>query len=63
MQFAQKYRPAFVRYLLVAMVSVMPVLSLFTGTALAAPDATIPDENLRTVLDRYWVKVKVLPLR
>ena len=37
MPFAQKYRPAFVRCLLVAvaMVSVVPVLLLFTATRLA----------------------------
>ena len=53
MQLEQKYLRWFVRYLLVAvaMVSVMPVLSLFTGPALAAPGVTIPDEHLRAVLE------------
>ena len=52
MQFAKKSLGAFVRYLLVAVVmgSVMPVLSLFTGTALADSVVTIPDENLRAAL-------------
>ena len=49
MQLEQKSLGSCVRYLLVAvaMVPVMPVLSLFTGPALAAPGVTIPDENLR----------------
>ena len=52
MQFGQKYRRPFVLHLLVAvaMASVMPALSPFTGTALADCVATIPDENLRAAL-------------
>lgn len=53
MQCAKTSLGAFVRYLLVAvaMASVMPALSPFTGTALAAPGVTIPDNNLRAVLE------------
>ena len=64
MQFAQKSLGSFVRYLLVAvaMVSVMPVLSLFTGTALAAPGVTIPDDNLRAALERALRKGEGAPI-
>ena len=64
MRFKQKYLRSFVQYLLVAvaMVSVIPVLSLFTGTALAAPGATIPDENLRTVLGAILGKGEGAPI-
>ena len=52
MQFAKTSLGAVVRHLLVfvAMASVMPALSPFTGTALADCVATIPDENLRAAL-------------
>ena len=52
MTLEQKYLRSFVQCLLVAvvMVSVMPVLSLFAGSALASPGVTIPDENLRAAL-------------
>ena len=52
MQFAQKSLGAFVRHLLVAvaMVSVVPVLLLFTGPALVDSVVTIPDETLRAAL-------------
>jgi len=50
-RFKQKYLRSFVRYLLVGMVSVMSVLSLFTGTALGALGVTIPDDNLRAALE------------
>ena len=52
---------AFVRHLLVAvaMASVMLVLSLL----LAAPGVvTIPDDNLRDVLNESWVNVHGFPL-
>jgi len=62
MRFEQKYLRLFVRCLLVAVASAMPVLWLFTGTALAAPGVTIPDDNLRAALEKNWVKVKGLPL-
>ena len=60
MQFAKTSLGAVVRHLLVfvAMASVMPALSPFTGTALADRVATIPDENLRAALQ----EVKRLPL-
>jgi len=52
MQFAKTSLGAFVRHLLVAvaMVCVMLVLTLFTDTALGAPDVAIPDDNLRAAL-------------
>lgn len=46
----QKYLRVFVRYILVAMVSVILVLLLFTGTTLGTPGVAIPDENLRSKL-------------
>jgi len=50
----QKYLRLFVLYLLVAvaMVSVIPILSIFTGTVLGAPGVTIPDDNLRAALEQ-----------
>jgi len=51
MTLKQKFLHLFVRYVLVAVVCVMPVLSPFTGTALGAPGVTIPDDNLRAVLE------------
>jgi len=54
MQFAKTSLGAFVRHLLVAvaMVCVMLVLTLFTDTALGAPDVAIPDDNLRAALEQ-----------
>ena len=51
MGFKQKYVRSFVRYLLLAVASIVPVLALFTGTALGAPGVTIPDDNLRAALE------------
>jgi len=50
MQLAQKYQRLFVRCPLVATVSIVSVLSGFTGTALASPGVAIPDDNLRAAL-------------
>ena len=63
MRFEQKSLGAFVRQLLVAVaiVSVIPVLSLFTGTALGAPGVTIPDDNLRAALKAALGKGPVYP--
>ena len=64
MRFKQKYLRSFVRYLVVAvaMVSVMPVLSIFTATALAAPGVTIPDDNLRAALEQELGKGEGAPI-
>ena len=64
MTLEQKYLRSFVQCLLVAvvMVSVMPVLSPFMGTALGAPGVTIPDDNLRTALDKQFGKGKGAPI-
>ena len=71
MQLAQKYLRLFVRYLLVAvpMVSAMPVLSLFTGPALAGIDAshssgTIPaGSNASVTLTITGIDVAERPIR
>ena len=69
MSHKQKYRRSFVLHLLVAvaMGSVMPVLSIFTATALAAPGVTIPDDNLRAALEQELGKgegaPKVVPVK
>jgi len=54
MSLKQKCIHSFVLYLLVAvvMVSVIPVLSLFIGTALGALGVTIPNDNLRAELEK-----------
>ena len=64
MTLKQKYLRSFVRYVLVSvvMVSVMPVLTLFTDTALGAPGVTIPDDNLRAVLEEALGKGEGAPI-